>query len=371
MKITIVTDAWSPQVNGVVRTLKMMCEQLSARGHELQVISPDLFWSMPCPTYPEIRLAPFARRKVAKMIRRFAPEVIHIATEGPLGLTARQICVRNSFSFTTAYHTKFPEYVNARTHLPVNWGYQFLRWFHSPSEGVMVATNSIDNELKSRGICNTRRWSRGVDIELFHPRHKKPLECLEGREGPTLVYVGRVAVEKNIEAFLKLDHPGTKLIVGDGPQRQSLERDYPDAIFVGSKSGEELAQHFAAGDVFVFPSLTDTFGLVMLEAMACGVPVVGYPVAGPIDVVGAEGRGTRTGWDEPVGAVDKDLSKAIERALKIKNDAPRRYAEFFSWEACADQFLANLVQNPEERIAELSEALASEAIEIFPSDRAA
>jgi len=327
MRITIVTDAWYPQVNGVVRTLATTGDELRAMGHEVKYITPQDFNTIPCPTYPEIRLALWPDRKIARMIEEAQPSAIHIATEGPLGHAARGYCIRRGLPFTSAYHTKFPEYVHARTGLPVSWSYSVMRRFHNKSSGVMVATESLRNELERWGIKNVKPWTRGVDIELFQPR--PPILDLPG---PILMYVGRVAVEKNIGAFLALDRPGTKVVVGDGPQRAELERKYPDVVFVGAKEGEQLAAHYASADVFVFPSRTDTFGLVLIEAMACGVPVAAYPVPGPLDVVG----------DSGAGVLDEDLGKAVDGALLIDREVPRAHAQNFTWRRCAEVFLQNL-----------------------------
>jgi glycosyltransferase involved in cell wall biosynthesis len=335
MRILIVTDAWHPQINGVVRTLTALKNNLAAAGHEAITITPDQFRSVPCPTYPEIRLALFPSRRMAKTIEGFRPCVVHIATEGPLGLAARRYCLRRDIPFTTAFHTKFPEYVDARVGIPARWTYKIMRRFHGPAQAVMVATQTVENELKQRGFVNIKRWSRGVDTELFKPRDKSFLDLPR----PIALYVGRVAVEKNIEAFLALEQPGSKVVVGDGPQLQQLSRKYPDVRFVGVKEGEDLAKHFAAADVFVFPSLTDTFGLVLLEALACGVPVAAYPVAGPLDVIG----------DAPVGSLDQDLGTAVRKALGASPAACRAHAERYSWEACTQQFLANVAPFPPEQ----------------------
>jgi glycosyltransferase involved in cell wall biosynthesis len=324
MKLCLVTDAWSPQTNGVVRTLETVLDCLRRDGWSTEVIAPHLFRTFPCPTYPEIRLAVGAGRRMKRLVEQAAPDFIHIATEGPLGLAARRACLRMRLPFTTAYHTRFPEYIHARVRLPLSIGYAFMRWFHRPSSGVMVATRSIRNDLEARGFVNLRAWSRGVDTDLFRPRDK----CRLDLPRPVFLYVGRVAVEKNIEAFLKLKLDGAKLVVGDGPQREALQRRYPDAVFAGMKRGEELARHYAAADVFVFPSLTDTFGLVQLEALASGIPVAAFPVAGPIDVIG----------DSGVGCLDQDLARAARQALSIAPEACRAFAERHSWKACARQF---------------------------------
>lgn len=328
MRILIVTDAWHPQVNGVVRTLTTLRQHLDAKGHEAVMITPDQFNNMPCPTYPEIRLALFPGRKMARTIESLRPCVVHIATEGPLGFTARRYCMRRGIPFTTAYHTKFPEYLEARSPIPAKWTYRGMRWFHRPSSAVMVATQTVENELVSQGFANIKRWSRGVDTQMFRPREKGFLDLPR----PIALYCGRVAVEKNIEAFLSLPEPKSKVVVGDGPQMDMLAKKYPDVKFVGLKQGEELARFYAAADVFVFPSLTDTFGLVLLEALACGVPVAAYPVAGPLDVIG----------DAPVGCLHEDLAVAVREALKASPEACRAHAEKYSWAASAAQFLDNM-----------------------------
>jgi glycosyltransferase involved in cell wall biosynthesis len=328
LHLALVTDAWSPQVNGVVRTLQRTKAELERLGHQVDVISPDQFRTIPCPTYPEIRLALWPGRKVYRELDALKPDAIHISTEGPLGRAARAWCLKHRLPFTTAYHTRFPEYVAARFTVPLAWTYAIVRRFHAPAARVMVATQSIESELVARGFSNISRWTRGVDLELFHPREQAPLDLPR----PIHLYVGRVAVEKNIGAFLALKLPGSKVVIGDGPQLATLKAQYPGVHFLGAKYGSDLARHVAAGDVFVFPSLTDTFGLVMLEAMACGLPVAAFPVAGPKDVV-REGE---------VGALDWDLAKAAERALALSGEACRRYAQGFSWEAATRQFLSNL-----------------------------
>jgi glycosyltransferase involved in cell wall biosynthesis len=329
MRIALVTDAWFPQINGVVRTLSLVREELLALGHEIEVISPDRFRTVPCPTYPEIRLAVLPGRAVARMLEAFRPEAIHIATEGPLGWAARAFCVRRKLPFTTSYHTRFPEYVTARAPVPTSWGYAVVRRFHGASAGVMVATPGLKEDLESRGFTNIRQWSRGVDTKLFRPRNDPALDLPR----PVYLYVGRVAVEKNIEAFLKLDLPvGTKLVVGDGPMLADLERRYPDTVFAGAKHGDELSRHYASADVFVFPSKTDTFGLVMLEAAASGLPIAAFPVPGPLDVVDGHG----------IGVLDDDLGYAVDRALAIPPERCRAHALQHSWTACAELFLENL-----------------------------
>lgn len=329
MRLLIVSDAWYPQINGVVRTLDTLKQGLTRRGHQVRLVSPDRFRSIPCPTYPEIRLALFPGRGVARAIEEFDPQAIHIATEGPLGVAARAHCLKKGYPFTTAYHTRFPEYIHARVPLPLGWLYAVMKWFHGPSSAIMVATQTIEDDLVARGFRPpVRRWSRGVWTDLFKPRDKAFLSDPR----PISLFTGRVAVEKNIEAFLKLDLPGTKYVVGDGPQLDELKRKYPDVRFAGMREGEELAKYFAAADVFVFPSRTDTFGLVLLEAMASGVPVAAYPVPGPLDVVNQSGA----------GVLDDDLGKAVEEALTIPAETCRAHALKYSWDASFDQFEGNL-----------------------------
>lgn len=296
-------------------------------GHDVLAVTPDRFRTVACPTYPEIRLAMGARRAAGAMIEAFRPDAVHIATEGPLGHAARAWCLRRGIPFTTAYHTRFPEYVQARFAVPLAWTYAILRRFHRPSSAVMVSTQSIEDELARHGFRHIRRWTRGVDLATFRPRDKAPVPAR-----PVMLYVGRVAVEKNIQAFLDLDVPGTKRVVGDGPMLDSLRRRYPQVQFVGARTGEDLAQHYADADVFVFPSRTDTFGLVLLEALASGVPVAAYPVPGPLDVIDGSG----------VGVLDDDLGRAVRGALSISPADCRAYAARFSWRHSAEQFLANL-----------------------------
>ena len=328
-RLLIVTDAWTPQVNGVVRTLEILGRDLAAMGHDVHYATPEGRFTLALPTYPEIRLAVFPRRSLERMIAQFQPTAIHIATEGPLGWSARGICMQQKIPFTTSFHTRFPEYVNARfPFVSEALVYRWLRKFHGPAAAMMVATQGLADELRAHGFDNTKIWSRGVDVALFRPIADAHLPF----EQPIWLYVGRVAIEKNIEAFLALDLPGTKVIVGDGPARASLEQKYPAAQFVGTKTGEDLARHYAASDVFVFPSKTDTFGLVLLEALACGVPVAALPVPGPHDVIG----------NAPVGALDDDLGAACRRALTIRREACRAFALTRSWRACTEQFLSNL-----------------------------
>jgi glycosyltransferase involved in cell wall biosynthesis len=307
------------------------------------VLGPHRFRTIPCPTYPDIRLAVDAPRKLPRLIEAYRPDAIHISTEGPLGFVARRHCRRKGYAFTTAYHTKFPEYIEARTGIPPAWTYRIMRWFHAAAERVMVSTGSIEAELRRNGFADIVRWSRGVDTELFRPRDK---DFLQHRR-PIALYVGRVAVEKNIAAFLDLPFAGTKVVVGDGPQLRLLRRRYPDVRFVGMKTGEDLARHYVASDVFVFPSRTDTFGLVLLEALSSGVPVAAYPVAGPLDVIA----------DAPVGALQEDLAAAVEHALTLSPAACREHALRFSWRSSAEQFLRNLVPVEGARVAEARQSL--------------
>ncbi|MEW6427369.1 MAG: glycosyltransferase family 1 protein [Thermodesulfobacteriota bacterium] len=328
MRLALITDAWSPQVNGVVTTLGKTVEHLRSWGHQVLTVTPDLFTTIPCPTYPDIRLALFPSGVLRHLLDDFKPQAIHIATEGPLGWTARSYCIRNRLDFTTSYHTRFPEYIRLRLPVPLSLSYRAVKKFHGAARRTMAATQDLADELRSRGFDNLRLWSRGVDTDIFQPGDK---HFLRGRR-PILIYVGRVAVEKNLEAFLRLEVPGTKYVVGDGPAREELEGKYPDVHFTGVKRGVELARHVAAADVFVFPSLTDTFGLVMLEAMACGVPVAAFPVTGPRQLV----RNGDNGW------LDADLNTAVVNALKVPDEQCRRFAMTYSWENCSRQFLDNL-----------------------------
>ena len=328
MKIALVTDAWLPQTNGVVRTLTITAERLSQAGHEVTAITPVDFRTVPCPTYPEIRLSLFAAGRVRRRLDALDPDAVHIATEGPLGLAARRWCLRRGRSFTTSYHTQFPEYVRARVPIPVAVSYAFLRWFHGSAAHTLVATPSMQNALAERGFRNLVLWSRGVDTELFRPRDESCLDLPR----PIWLYFGRVSVEKGIEDFLALDLPGTKLVVGDGPATGMLRSKYPDAVFTGYRFGEEIARHVAAADVFVFPSRTDTFGLVLLEAMACGIPVAAFPVTGPIDVV----------VNGVTGVLSEDLRAAALTALHLDRRACREHALRYTWEAATRQFVASL-----------------------------
>jgi glycosyltransferase involved in cell wall biosynthesis len=329
MRIMIVTDAWTPQTNGVVRTLSQTAACLRRFGHDVRVVNPLEFRTVGCPTYPEIRLSLLPYRQVARSIADFEPQALHIATEGPLGLSARRFCIRQGIRFTTSYHTQFPQYVRARLPIPLKVSYRALRWFHGAGARCMVSTPSLRADLAAHGFRNLATWQRGVDTELFRPRRKDFLDLPR----PIAAYVGRVAIEKNVAAFLGMPWAGSKVVIGDGPERARLEHQYPQATFTGYQFGEDLAAHLAAADIMVFPSLTDTFGLVNLEAMACGVPVAAYPVAGPIDVI----------EDGVTGALDEDLAKAAWRALKIDPKACRDRALQSGWDVSTRQFENNLV----------------------------
>jgi glycosyltransferase involved in cell wall biosynthesis len=328
MKIALITDAWRPQTNGVVTTLTCTLSGLRRMGHDTLAITPEAFRTIPCPSYPEIRLALFAGRQVARTLSEFAPDAVHIATEGPLGQSARSWCLRTDHPFTTSYHTQFPEYVRARYPVPESWTYAFLRRFHGKAARMMVSTDHMRRRLEARGFRNIALWTRGVDVGVFRAYPRDLLNAAR----PILLYAGRVAVEKNLEAFLELDVPGTKYVVGGGPALEALRLRFPAVVFTGYKYGEELARHFSAADAFVFPSRTDTFGIVLLEAMACGTPIAAFPVVGPIDVV-KEGLS---------GCLHEDLREAIEGALKVDRDSCRHYAQGFTWERATQQFFGNL-----------------------------
>jgi glycosyltransferase involved in cell wall biosynthesis len=328
MKIVIVTDAWFPQINGVVRTLERTRDELVRLGHRVSLITPEGFRTVPLPTYPDIRLALFAGGAVRRRLDELKADAVHIATEGPLGLVARRWCVKRGQPYTTSFHTQFPEYVWLRTRLPLAWSYAAMRWFHGRAATVMVATPTLHQRLTDHGFRNLGTWSRGVDTELFRPRGKRRIEAPR----PIFLYTGRVAVEKNIEEFLKLDLPGTKVVVGDGPDLGVLKNKYPQVVFTGFKVGEDLAEHVAAADVFVFPSRTDTFGLVLIEALACGVPVAAFPVQGPIDII----------ENGVTGFLDDNLQQAALAALALKPEPCRETALRYTWEASTRQFLAHV-----------------------------
>ena len=332
LRIAIVTDAWRPQVNGVVRTLTETKRQLEAAGHTVEMIAPERFTTFPCPTYPEIRLSLAGTKSVGRLIDAFAPDAVHIATEGPLGWAARGACLARKLPFTTAYHTRFPEYVQARIGAPLSWSYAVLRRFHSAASRVMVPTPTVKADLEHWGFANVVLWTRGVDLDLFRPGPRDRLAT----KPPIFVYVGRVAVEKNVEAFLSLDLPGSKWVVGEGPAMATLKARYPEASYLGVLQQTELAEVYSAADVFVFPSKTDTFGLVLLEAMACGTPVAAFPVTGPLDVLG-DVPPAQSG-----GAMDDDLRAACLRALEIPRERARAHAMRYSWAECARQFADHL-----------------------------
>jgi len=335
VRIAIATDAWYPQPNGVVRVLASVIAGLRARGHHVLVISPDLFTrSIPCPTYPELPITLFPGARVREMLAHFNADVIHIATEGPIGSAAQRYCLERKLPFTTAYHTKFPEYLAARTHLPVGWFHAAMRKFHAPSAGVMVPATAVYNELDSYGYANLRQWSHGVDSKLFQPGAKDYLDA-ELLPRPIFLYVGRVTIDKNLPAFLDLDLPGSKVVVGSGPERIGLMKRYPKVLF--RIAGEtELPRYYNAADVFVFPSRTDTFGLVMLEALACGVPVAAFPVTGPLDVIG----------ESKAGCLSEDLRAAAVAALDVPPEICRARALELSWDRVVEQFLSYLAPIP-------------------------
>lgn len=330
MRLAIVTDAWRPQVNGVVKTLSTTADCLRDGGHEVSVFSPDGHRTFPCPSYPEIRLAMFPGRRLKRQLQAFEPDAIHVATEGPLGIAARRYCIAQGLAFTTSYHTQFPEYVRKRAPIPESWSYAHLRRHHSAAARTMVATPSMRDVLVAQRFENVVIWPRGVDTRQFSPTLRGPLES----DGPVLLYAGRVAVEKNLEAFLELDVKGAKYVVGDGPDLVALKSRFPETRFVGYKFGEALARYFASADVFVFPSRTDTFGLVMLEAMACGTPVAAFPVTGPIDVVD----------DGVTGFLDEDLERAVTNALGLDRAVCRAAALERTWEKATARFASYLVE---------------------------
>jgi len=328
-RILIVTDAWRPQVNGVVRTLENVAAQLRNWGHEVSFLTPEPFWTVPVPTYPEIRLSLASRRAVFMTMARSRAHHIHIATEGPLGLWARRYCIERGKAFTTSFHTRFPEYVAERLPVPEDWSYGYLRWFHDPAVNTMVPTPSLRDELTAHGFSHLTLWGRGVDGNRFRPG---PKTMFTNFPGPHLLYVGRVSAEKNVTAFLDLDVPGTKIVVGDGPDRPHLERLHPQARFVGYLHGEDLAAAYRSADVFVFPSRTDTFGNVVTEALASGTPVAAFPVTGPKDIL----------TDPLAGTLSDDLAQAVRRSLLLKREDARGLGEQFTWSASALQFLSAL-----------------------------
>ena len=352
MRILIATDAWAPQINGVVVALVNTIACLRRLGHDVAVISPEGFRTVPTPTYPEIPLALFPGRKVTRLLDEYRPDTIHIATEGPIGSAVRAYCLRNRLAFTTQYHTCFPEYIQMRTGIPVDWTYPFMRRFHDPASSVIVATEPLGNVLKARGFERVMECPLGVDLDLFRPGS----DFFTDLPRPVFTYVGRVAVEKDLPAFLRLKLPGSKLVVGDGRARAKLQRQFPGARFVGAKSGTELASYYQRSDVFVFPSRTETFGLVMLEAMACGIPVAAFPVRGPLDVV----------KDPAAGILDDDLQKAALAALDLERGAGRAYAGRFPWAKCTERFVSLLVPAAGFNKTEMESSYRRNAVAIGP-----
>jgi glycosyltransferase involved in cell wall biosynthesis len=328
MRLAIATDAWTPQINGVVRSLQETARALPGLGVEPHFVTPEGLPSLPLPTYPDIRLAVMAGPAVTRRLEAIRPEAVHIATEGTIGHAVRRWCLTRGLPFTTSYHTRYPDYVRARAPIPEAWTYAWLRHFHGAGARTMVPTETLRRELTGRGFANLALWARGVDIDLFRPRMADPLPW----PGPIMLSVGRLAVEKNVEAFLALDLPGTKLVVGDGPQRAELERRFPDAVFLGARTGEALAALYAGADVFVFTSRTDTYGNVMQEALASGLPVAAFPVPGPLDVVA----------DPAIACLDEDLARAVRTALTLDRARCRSVAEGRSWTAAARQFATAL-----------------------------
>ncbi len=345
MRLAIVTDAWFPQINGVVRTLDKTIDLLKQWGHEILCINPGLFRTLPMPTYPDIPLALFPYARVKRLLDEFQPDAIHLSTEGPIGWAGRRYCLRRDIPYTTTYHTRYPEYVRLRAPIPLSLSYAFVRTFHGRAALTMVATSSMKAALEARGFKNLEYWTRGVDIEHFVPIKQSRLDLPH----PIALYLGRVAVEKNITDFLDLRMPGSKVVIGDGPALESLRRRYPRAHFLGYRKNAELARLLASADVLVFPSRTDTFGLVMLEAMACGVPVATYPVEGPLDVIS---NGVN-GW------MDEDLQSAVYQALEVEPTSCRRFAEGYSWESCTRQFLSLIQTNLSGRISDTTAAQKS------------
>ena len=340
-RIVIVSDAWFPQVNGVVRTLNETVTRLRARGYQVDLITPDLFRTIPCPGYREIRLAIAPRGRVRRMLNQIVPDIVHIATEGPLGWSARAWCMANGMPFTTAFHTRFPDYAAARTRLSAERFWPLMRRFHGSSSAVLVATQGLMDELARRGILQTHLWSRGVDLKLFH-KGQVPHPALADLKRPVMLSVGRLAIEKNLDAFLSADVPGSKVVVGDGPMLVQLRARYPNVVFMGKLVGAELASVYKAADVFVFPSRTDTFGLVMVEALATGVPVAAFPVPGPLDILGTNGKGPNNSYHGQVGVLDDDLAAAITSAQMCNAANCVTAARLFDWDNTVDQFVSAL-----------------------------
>jgi len=328
VKLLLATDAWFPQINGVVRTLSTVVEKLQRMGHEVEVIATGDFPTVPMPSYPEIKVSVWLKG-LRKRIESFNPDAIHIATEGPIGIFTRNYCLKNGFTFTTSFHTRFPEYIRERAPIPLSWTYPPIRNFHQKAFRTLVPTQKLKDDLNTRGFDHLEVWGRGVDVELFNPERGLETDL----ERPVYLNVGRIAPEKNLIAFLDVDLPGTKIVVGDGPQLEELKSRYPDVVFPGAKQGVELANYYASADVFVFPSLTDTFGLVMLEAIASGTPVAAFPVTGPLDVL----------QQDITGVMHENLATAIERAASLDRQTCRQEAMKLSWDAIASQFLNALM----------------------------
>ncbi len=329
MRIVLISDAWHPQVNGVVTTVKNTVISLKQLGHEVELITPDRFKTYPWPGYPDVGMAFLCGPKLRPIIEAFKPDAIHLVTEGSIGFAARRYCLELGYRYTSSYLSRFPEYFKLRTGFPMSVSAAYLRWFHGESSRVMVATASLEEEMQKKGYQHLARWSRGVDTEVFHPQTKAYIQD----QRPIFMFTGRVAIEKNIEAFLKLELPGTKYVIGDGSHRELLVEKYPTVRFTGYQHGENLARYLAAADVFVFPSLTDTFGVVLLEALACGVPVAAYPVQAPKDVI----------RDSKVGVLSEDLQQAALTALSLSPQACQSYAQEYTWQKCTQQFVDNLV----------------------------
>ena len=348
MKILIVSDTWRPQLNGVASTLEMTVAELTRMGHEARVVDPDARrrTTFQASFSADIKLEFFAKRRLKRILEEFRPDYIHIATEGPLGWAARRVCLRLGLGFSTAYHTRYPEYISARLPRPVaglaqRGSFALLKRFHAPSSAIMVATASLERELLAKDFSHLKRWSRGVDLALFRP-YGKELSAYAGLERPILLYVGRLAVEKNVRAFLGLPTPGTKVVIGDGPDAETLKLDFPEARFLGPMRGEALARHYAAADLFVFPSTLDTFGLVLLEACASGLRIAAMSAPGPLDIFGG---------DCDVATLDCDLASAIARALELPENCERAraFAKKFDWAACTEGFYENLRAAPAQR----------------------
>lgn len=343
MRIAICTDAWHPQINGVVRSLSATVGKLLERGHEVELVTPDQFHTVPLPGYSEIRLAMVPRFGTRRSLRDFAPEIVHIATEGPIGWSARRWCLANDVPFTTAFHTRFPDYAAVRTGISAERFWPLMRRFHAPARAVLVSTASLGGELAGRGLPHWNLWSRGIDNDLFRPGHA-PLPQLAALAGPILLYVGRVAAEKNLPEFLAADVPGHKVVVGDGPDLAKLKARFPGVRFLGALSGEDLARAYCSADLFVFPSRTDTFGLVLIEALACGLPVAALPVPGPLDIIGSNGRGPDGRFPATIGVLDDDLAVAICKALRLDPLAAAVFGASYSWDRATDQFLAAMME---------------------------